>query len=159
MNASHHVALLLSRTQSRFCTRGSWDTLRRYSEFEALLHFLTESPKAGTCGPKLKQLVSSTPKSIRFVGVFAFLKMLLLSQNANCLVPLTSCTDLRVAVLVLFAGQYIRSVLAWSMLSPEFLEDRRSKMETTLVVLLDALRIPTAVCGFRGLSFSTAGQV
>jgi hypothetical protein len=45
------------------------------------------------------------------------------------------------------------------MLSPEFLEDRRSRMETTLVVLLDALRMPSAVCGFRGLSLSSAGQV
>ena len=92
-----------------------WEVLRRFSEFEALITFLTESPKAGTAGPKLKQLVTVAPKSLR-------------------------------------------SVLKWSM-TPEFLEERRASLETALVVLLDALRVPASVCGYRGLSLSNEGQV
>jgi hypothetical protein len=65
LNLSTHTSPIIA-CQNRY----RWDTLRRFSEFEALLQFLTESPKAGTCGPKLKQLVSSTPKSIRFITRF-----------------------------------------------------------------------------------------
>jgi hypothetical protein len=44
-------------------------------------------------------------------------------------------------------------------MSPDFLEDRRLRLETSLVILLDALRVPSAVCGYRGLALSAAGQV
>jgi hypothetical protein len=39
--------------------------VRRFSEFESLLAFLTEDPRAGTAGVKLKQLVTIAPKSLR----------------------------------------------------------------------------------------------
>ncbi len=42
-----------------------WEVLRRFSEFEALMSFLCDSPKAGTAGALLKQVVSVAPKSLR----------------------------------------------------------------------------------------------